>query len=138
MKRIKAGRHILISGLVIAILLMTLSICTVTAFAAEQESSSGKHLVIKVVEEEEEVLDIKDSEVPLAAFPGFSKKTQADQEGSLYIVLMAVMLVSAIGFVFYRSRGERRLSRLRQKNARARYLSMVEHGSFEDWEDENE
>lgn len=131
MKRIKAGRHILVSVLVLAILLMTLSLCTITAMADKQEPTSGKHLVIKVVEEEEDatLYDLGDSEVPLAAFPGVSQQAQTDDSGSRHVVLMAVMLAVVVGYVFYRGRSEMKLIRLRRRAAQVEYGWMLERTS---------
>ena len=130
MKRIKAGRHILVSGLVLAILLLTLSLCTITALADKQEPTSGKHLVIRVVEEEEDTLyDLQDRAVPLAAFPGASQQEQTDDSGSRHVILMAVMLAVVVGYVFYRGRSEMKLIRLRRRAAQVEYGWMLERTS---------
>ena len=135
MGRIKAGRHIFVTGLVLAILLMTLSLCTITTLAEEQEPTSGKHLVIKIVEEEEDGLyDLKNSEVPLAAFPGVSQQEKKDDSGSRHVVLMAVMLAVVVGFVFYCGRSETKLIRLRRRAAQVEYGWMLERISSDESE----
>ena len=126
MKRIKAGRHILISLLVLAILLMTLGLYSITALADGQGPASGKHLVIKVVEDEGELFDLQDRAVPLAAFPGTSQNSsQPDGSGARHIVLMAVMLACVVVFAIYYGHNEKKLIRLRNKATRAEYRWML-------------
>ena len=125
MKGIKAGRHILISGLVLAVLLLTLSLCTITALADGQDPASGKQLVIRVVEDDEELFDLGDRAVPLAAFPGASQTSQPDGSGTRHIVLMAVMLVCVVAFAIYYGHNEKKLIRLRNQATKAEYRWMI-------------
>ena len=93
------------------------------AVTAEESDQSEKHLVIKIVEDEE-LLEIDDYDVPLAAF---SEETQDQRTGIRHIILMSAMLACVTVFVLYQSVNEKKLIALRRKAALAQHRVMTEN-----------
>ena len=88
---------------------------------AQEPSREEKHLVIKVVEDEE-LVEIDDFEVPLAAY---SAGSEDHSSGTRHLILMAGMLVCLILFVFYQGRNEKKLIFLRIQAAKAQRQRMT-------------
>lgn len=108
-------------GIIVCILAL-LAACVVwehmMVVVRAEESSQEKHLVIKVIEDEE-LIDIEDYDVPLASF------TDGQNAGTRHVVLMAVMLSCMICYVLYEGRNERKLIDLRKQAAKAQRQMMM-------------
>ena len=94
-----------------------------SAVSAEEIPQEGKHLVIKVVEDEG-LLEIEDYEVPLSSF---SEKTQEQKAGIRHIILMSAMLACVIIFVLYQGVNEKKLISLRRRAALSQSRMMTEN-----------
>ena len=107
------------------LLLVILSVEIIGAAApaifAEESGQAEKHLVIKVIEDEE-LLDIEDEDIPLSFF---SEGSAQDRSGTRHLILMSAMLACVIIYVIYQTVNEKKLIELRKRAAGAQYQRMT-------------
>ena len=127
MKREDKSKRKLISklGAIALIVALTCGMFSIIASAAPagEASQTGKNLVIKVVEDEGEMIDIDDYDVPLSAFSAMP--SAQDNSGTRHLVMMSAMLACVLLFVVYQGVHEKKLVTLRRRAARAQDHMMT-------------
>ena len=91
------------------------------AIFAEESGQAKKHLVIKVVEDED-LMDIEDEDIPLSFF---SEGREETRSGTRHLILMSLMLACVIIYVVYQVVNEKKLIELRKRAAAAQYQKMT-------------
>ena len=94
------------------------------AIFAEESGQAKKHLVIKVVEDED-LMDIEDEDIPLSFF---SEGREETRSGTRHLILMSAMLACVIIYVVYQVVNEKKLIELRKRAAAAQYQKMTGNG----------
>lgn len=114
-----SGKTVWQRGLIF--LILTFLLCIPVLTSAENTAAEEKReLTITVVEDGEEILEIQDRAVPLAAFPG-AEPQAVPRNGERHVFLMGAALLAVIAYVWYFSRYEKRLFRLRREAAEAEH-----------------
>lgn len=112
-------------GAIALIVVLTCGIFGTAAYAlpARDASEKDKHLVIKVVEDEGEMIEFDDYDTPLSSFSAMPYT--ADSSGTRHLVIMSVMLACVLLYVFYQGVNEKKLNELRKQAARAQKHMMT-------------
>ena len=107
--------------LLLVILSFEISKAAAPAIFAEESGQAKKHLVIKVIEDEE-LMDIEDEDIPLSFF---SEGREETRSGTRHLILMSAMLACVIFYVIYQTVNEKKLIELRKRAAAAQYQKMT-------------
>ena len=107
--------------LLLVILSFEISKAAAPAIFAEESGQAKKHLVIKVIEDEE-LMDIEDEDIPLSFF---SEGREETRSGTRHLILMSLMLACVILYVVYQTVNEKKLIELRKRAAAAQYQKMT-------------
>jgi len=107
--------------LLLVILSFEISKAAAPAIFAEESGQAKKHLVIKVIEDEE-LMDIDEMDIPLSFF---SEGSAQDRSGTRHLILMSAMLACVIIYVVYQTVNEKKLIELRKRAAAAQYQKMT-------------
>ena len=110
--------------LLLVILSFEISKAAAPAIFAEESGQAKKHLVIKVIEDEE-LMDIEDEDIPLSFF---SEGREETRSGTRHLILMSLMLACVILYVVYQTVNEKKLIELRKRAAAAQYQKMTGNG----------
>ena len=121
-RRHKRILRISMISLIIMISFVIFGLSTPAVFA-EESGQTQKHLVIKVIEDED-LVDIDDEDIPLSFY---SEGRAEDRSGTRHIILMSVMLACVIIYVVYQGVNEKKLIELRNRAATAQYQRMTEN-----------
>ena len=110
-------------SLIILLFMISVEIIGLAAPAifAEESGQEQKHLVIKVIEDEE-LMDIEDEDIPLSFY---SEGSAQDRSGTRHLILMSLMLACVIIYVIYQTVNEKKLIELRKRAAGAQYRRMT-------------
>lgn len=122
-KNISRQKGILQISIVLLLVVISFEIIRAAAPAifAEESGQTQKHLVIKVVEDEE-LMDIEDEDIPLSFY---SEGREETRSGTRHLILMSAMLVCVIIYVIYQTVNEKKLIELRKRAAGAQYRRMT-------------
>ncbi|MBR3400969.1 MAG: hypothetical protein IKG67_01885 [Parasporobacterium sp.] len=118
-------KHLLRISMIIMLVTLFFEIIGVStpAVFAEESGQTQKHLVIKVIEDED-LVDIDDEDIPLSFY---SEGRAEERSGTRHIILMSVMLACAVIYVVYQGVNEKKLIELRKRAAAAQYQRMTEN-----------
>ena len=116
----RAFRCFLLTALIAVLAaLPVLTVCAAGTESGNGEKDPGKGTLTVTVVEDIPAEEIEENEVPLAALP----ETPA-RRGVRHVLLAALLLASAAGYVVYFRRYDRRLALLRRRAAEAELAAM--------------
>ena len=122
MQKDKTIEKTIIKSTILMIVIIAFVFAGAKAFyaMADETSQSEKHLVVKIIEDEE-LLEIDDYDVPLA----FSFDTANEQQAGIrHVLLMSIMLACVIIYVIYQVINEKKIISLRRQAAEIQLQMM--------------